>query len=70
MYPHFLRETAAGISNPLSIIFRKSLESKYVLAEWKKGRITPLIKKGSKELASHYRPVIIASVVCECLENW
>ena len=57
MHPHFVTETAAELAHPLSIILRKSLESKTIPVEWKKGRITALFKKGNKKLASNYRPV-------------
>ena len=69
MHPHFLTKTVAEIAHPLSITFRKSLKSKLVLAEWKKGRITAPFKKGSKKVANNYRPVSLISAVCKCLEK-
>ena len=69
MHPHFLWETAAEIEYPLNIIFIKSLESKSVPVQWKKGRITALFKKGSKKLASTYKSVTLTSKVCKCLEK-
>ena len=34
-----------------------------------KGRITTLFKKGSKRLASNYRPVSLTPIVCKCIEK-
>ena len=67
MHSLFVQDTSAEIAYSLSIIFRKSLESKSVPVEWEKGRITAFFKKESKKLASNYRPVSLTLVVCTCL---
>ena len=69
MHPYFLKETAEELALPLSIIFTQTLESSQVPEEWKKGRITALFKKGSKRLASNYRPVSLTSIICKCMEK-
>ena len=69
MHPYFLKETANELATPLSIIYNKSLETFTVPSEWKKGKITALFKKGSKKMASNYRPVSLTSIVCKCLEK-
>ena len=48
----------------LNIIFNESLESSEIPDEWKKGKITAFFKKGSKKVASNYRPVSLTSIVC------
>ena len=69
IHPYFLKETANELASPLNIIFNKSLESSELPDEWKKGKITALFKKGSKKVASDYRPVSLTSIVCKCLEK-
>ena len=69
IHPYFLKETANELAIPLNIIFNKSLESSEIPDEWKKGKITALFKKGSKKVASNYRPVSLTSIVCKCLEK-
>ena len=69
IHPYFLKETANKLASPLNIIFNKSLELSELPDEWKKGKITALFKKGSKKVASNYRPVSLTSIVCKCLEK-
>ena len=69
IHPYFSKETANELASPLNIIFNKSLESSEIPDEWKKGKITALFKKGSKKVASNYRPVSLTSILRKCLEK-
>ena len=40
-----------------------------VPSEWKEANITPLFKKGLRNMAENYRPVSLTSVVCKLLET-
>ena len=46
MNPRGRRELAHGVAKPLSTTVEKPCQSGDVPAEWKKGNITPLFKKG------------------------
>jgi len=69
LHPRFLRELASSLCIPIAIIFRTSLETMEVPVEWKQARISAIFKKGSKKLASNYRPVSLTSIVCKSMEH-
>ena len=38
--------------------------------EWREGCITALFKKGSRKMASNYRPVSLTCILCKVLESF
>ena len=69
IHPHVLKETAASISLPLSMIFKESLRVGETPDDWRKANITPIFKKGSRNDPANYRPVSLTSQVCKVLES-
>jgi len=69
MHPHFLRETSDTICVPLTIILNKSLTSGILPNTWKCANITPIHKKGAKNLPANYRPISLTTVIGKILES-
>ena len=64
-----LSETAEALALPVSIIFRKSLDEGQLPNIWKKAKVTPIFKKGSRASANNYRPVSLTCILCKVMET-
>jgi len=62
---HLLTEIKDNIAYPLFVIFRKSLDEGVVLNYWKSANISPVFKKGNRNVMDNYRPVSLTSQVCK-----
>ena len=69
IHPKVLNECADELAVPLHRIFRKSLRDGELPDDWKKARVSPIFKKGSRSKAENYRPVSLTSVPCKVLES-
>ncbi|BHF71211.1 hypothetical protein SprV_0401426600 [Sparganum proliferum] len=67
--PKLLKELAAELAKPLSMLFQASFEAGCLPADWKSARITPLHKGGSKTSANNYRPISLTSICCKLMEK-
>ncbi|KAF2352420.1 hypothetical protein FHG87_016823 [Trinorchestia longiramus] len=60
-----LKETAEVISEPLTNIFNRSLKTGIVPDDWKRANVTPIFKKGNKQIPNNYRPISLTSVIAK-----
>ncbi|KAF2354344.1 Reverse transcriptase domain [Trinorchestia longiramus] len=67
--PRKLKETAEVISEPLTNIFNRSLETGIVPDDWKRANVTPIFKKGNKQIPNNYRPISLTSVISKTIER-
>ena len=54
---------------PLSYIFNLSIRSGHVPQDWCDANVTPLFKKGSRSIATNYRPVSLTSQIVKLFER-
>jgi hypothetical protein len=69
VHPKLLKELATEISEPLSLLYNKSIKESKLSRTCKTALISVLFKKGDKSLASNYRPVSLTSIICKVLES-
>jgi hypothetical protein len=64
-----LKEAATSIAPSITTLFNMSLKSGKLPSEWKSAYITPVFKKGKRELVSNYRPISLTYLVIKTLEK-
>ena len=61
-----LMEVAEQVSEMLTDIFNRSLESGQVPEDWRVANVTPLFMKGSRDELGNYRPVSLTQLWGRC----
>ena len=71
LHPILLLETQDEIKEPLTEIFKKSLQEGTVPNDWKLANIqcSTFTQKGSKSSPENYRPIGLTSVVSKIMEK-
>ena len=64
-----LKELKDEIALPLTISFKKSLETGTILNEWRDMEVMPIFKKEKKMDPGNYWPVLLTSIVGKMLER-
>ena len=61
--PCILRECAQVLSSPLTLFFNTSFSQARLRSIWKSAHITPVHKKGSKNIMENYRQISLTCIV-------
>ena len=69
IHPRMLIALADLISGPLAFIMKRTLSEGCLPQDWKKANVSPIFKKGAKNLAQNYRPISLTSIVCKIMET-
>lgn len=65
----FLRSCAKELSIPISILFERSLREGVMPSRWKSAFITPIHKKGAKNIIENYRPISKLCLIAKVFER-
>ena len=68
--PRVLKELSDHLADPLTWIFKKSLNEEHVPKDWRHALVAPIYKnKGSRSDPDNYRAISLTSVCCKMLEH-
>ncbi|CAI9719265.1 Hypothetical predicted protein [Octopus vulgaris] len=66
--PRILYELSDVLTLPITIVYRKPMETSKIPDEWRTADVTPIFKKGSRFAVNNYRPVSFTCVLCKVME--
>jgi len=69
LVPRLLILIKDEISYLLTVLFKKSLAQGVVPEDWKRASVSPIYKKGNKNIAENYRPVSLTSQCSKLMES-
>ena len=69
IHPRPLKELADVLAKPVTMIFQKSLQRGELPRSWLDAVVSPIFKKGQRNLAVNYRPVSLLCILCKLLES-
>ena len=69
LHPAMLKELVDFITEPITIIFNRSMNEGILPNDWKVAHITAIYKKGDSSNPENYRPISLTSVICKMLET-
>ena len=70
VHPRVLKELAKELTDPLHLLFHKSIKEGKIPDKRKEAKVKPLFKKGRKDQPGNYRPVSLTSITCKLFETF
>lgn len=64
-----LKEIAHELAPCLTVLFEQSLATGKLPKDWLNANVSPIFKKGNRNLAANYRPISLTSVICKIFEH-
>ena len=69
IHPLVLKHCSHELAPILKVIFTQSLNTGSIPSDWLMANITPVYKKGNKDLPVNYRPISLTSVCSKVMEH-
>ena len=63
-----LKECAEALAPSITAIINFSLSHGFQLSDWKRGNVSPIFKKGKKDIVDNYHPVSLLPVISKVQE--
>ena len=68
--PLLLIKLVDHVAGPLAMLMNRTLQYGSLPKDWKKAFVSPIYKKGARNIAENYRPISLTSVVCKLMEKF
>ena len=69
LHSRVLKEVAQSIAKPIQQLFSLTMNKGSLPLIWKRANVSPIFKKGKKQLASNYHPVSLTCIWCKVKES-
>ena len=69
IHPRMLKELTDQIALPMAFLLNTTMEKKEIPADWKNAYVSPIFKKGARNIAANYRPISLTSIPCKIMES-
>ena len=70
IHPHLLIELSEHIAGPVALLFNITMKHGFLPTYWKRALVSPIYKRGSRNLAENYRPISLTSILCKMMESF
>ena len=67
--PLLLIKLVDFVTSPLTSIMNSSMDCGVLPQDWKNAFVSPIYKKGARNLAENYRPISLTSIPCKLMEK-
>ena len=63
IHPRLLIELSEHIAGPVALLFNMTMKHGFLQTDWKRALVSPIYKKGSRNLAENYRPISLTKMM-------